>query len=76
MASLQERAREAADALREMGRHGIVPAHMARDPVVRELLRHVPDEATPQWFAWIRELLDELENTMRRLPPLRPEPPV
>lgn len=66
LASLQERARESTDALREMGRHGNALARMTLEPVSRELLRYRVDEETLERFARIQELLDQFENAMRR----------
>lgn len=66
LASLQERARESTDALREMGRHGNALAHMTQEPASRELLRYRVDEGTLERFARIQELLDQFENAMRR----------
>jgi hypothetical protein len=65
LASLQQRARDATDALREMGRHGIALARLTQQPVAREVLRQRSDEDTLERFARIRELLDRLEDAMR-----------
>jgi Ca-activated chloride channel family protein len=67
LASLQERAREATDAIREMGRHGIALARLTRQPAARQLLRHWVDKETLERFAKIRELLDQLEEATSRL---------
>ncbi len=66
LAALQERAKEATGALREIGRHGIALARMTQEPVARELLRHRADEDALARFARIRELLDHLEDAIRR----------
>ncbi len=66
LAALQERAIEATGALREIGRHGIALARLTQEPVARKLLRHCADEDAPAQFARIRELLDHLEDTIRR----------
>lgn len=65
LASLQERAREAMDALREMGRHAIALARVTQQPAARELLRQGTDDALER-FARIRELLDHLEDAIRK----------
>ena len=66
LAALQERAKEATGALREIGRHGIALARMTQEPVARELLRHRADDDALARFARIRELLDHLEDAIRR----------
>jgi hypothetical protein len=66
LTALQERAKEATGALREIGRHGIALARMTQEPVARELLRHRADEDALARFARIRELLDHLEDAIRR----------
>lgn len=65
LTSLQERTRQAMDALREMGRHGIGLARVTQQPAARELLRQRDDDALER-FARIRELLDHLEDAMHR----------
>lgn len=66
LASLQEHAREATDALREMGRHGIALARLTQEPVAREVLRQRSDGEAVERFARMRELLDHLEDAVRR----------
>ena len=63
---VQERAKEATGALREIGRHGIALARMTQEPVARELLRHRADDDALARFARIRELLDHLEDAIRQ----------
>jgi Ca-activated chloride channel family protein len=67
LTALQERAKEATGALREIGRHGIALARITQAPVARELLRHRADDGALARFARIRELLDHLEDGIRRL---------
>ena len=64
LALLQERAKEATGALREMGRLGIALARMTQEPVARELLRHRADEDILARFARIPELLEHLEDAI------------
>jgi Ca-activated chloride channel family protein len=60
LAILQERAQEATDVLREMGRHGTALARLTQKPVAREILRQPPDQDTLERFARIGELIDQL----------------
>jgi hypothetical protein len=66
LASLQERAREATEALREMGRHGVALALLTQEPVAREVLRQPSGDDTLERLARIRELLEHLEDALRR----------
>jgi hypothetical protein len=66
LASLQERAREATDALREMGRHGIALARLTQESGAREVLRPHSDGEILERFARMRELLDHLDDAVRR----------
>ena len=66
LASLQERAREATDALREMGRHGIALARLTQEPAAREVLRQRSDGEALERFARMRELLDYLDEAVRK----------
>jgi Ca-activated chloride channel family protein len=66
LASLQGRAREATDALREMGLHGTALARLTREPVAREVLRQRSDGEALERFARMRELLDHLDYALRR----------
>ncbi len=66
LASLQERAREATNALREMGRHGVALARLTQEPVAREVLRQPSGDDTLERLARIRELLDHLDDALRR----------
>lgn len=59
-------AKGATDVLREMGRHGITLARLNQEPVARKLLRHRADNDTLARFAQIRELLNRLEDAIRR----------
>ena len=58
--------REATDALREMGRHGIALARLTQEPVAREVLRQRSDAEALERFARMRELLDHLDDAVRR----------
>ncbi len=69
VASLQDHAQQATEAIREMGRHGIALARIADSPVAREVLR--PDQARDiremlERFARFRDLLDHLQDCARR----------
>jgi hypothetical protein len=64
--TLQERANEATDTLSEIVRHGIALARMLEKPVARELLRHRANDDPLERFVRIRELLEHLENAVRR----------
>jgi len=66
LAALQERAREATEALREMGRHGVALARLTQEPVARGVLRQPSGDGTLNRLAQIRELLDHLEDALRR----------
>jgi Ca-activated chloride channel family protein len=66
LASLQERAREATDALREMGRHGVALARLTQEPVAREMLQQPSSDDTLERLARIRDLLEYLEDALRR----------
>jgi Ca-activated chloride channel family protein len=66
LASLQGRAREAMDALREMARHGSALARLIRGPAARELLLPRSDDESVGRFARMRKLVDELEKALRR----------
>jgi hypothetical protein len=66
LTSLQKWAREATDALREMGRHGIALARLTQEPVAREVLRQRSDGEALERFARMRELLDHLDDALRR----------
>lgn len=66
LASLQERAREATEALREMGRHGVALARLTQEPVAREVLRQPSGDDTLEQLARIRKLLDHLDDALRR----------
>ncbi len=68
-ASLQDYARQATEALRELGRHAIALARMIEEPVAREILK--PDRAhdiqkSLERFARFRELLAHLQDAVRR----------
>ncbi|MBE7418622.1 MAG: VWA domain-containing protein [Ideonella sp.] len=66
LAPLHERAREATDALREMARHGTALARLTQEPVAREVLRQRFDGEALERFARMRELLDHLDDALRR----------
>jgi hypothetical protein len=66
LASLQEHARRATDALRDMGRHGVALARSAHDPIALEILRRSSPEETLERFARIPDLLDHLQDAIRR----------
>ena len=66
LASLQERAREATDALQQMGRHGVALARLTQEPAAREVLRQRSDGEDLERFARMRELLDHLDEAVRR----------
>ncbi len=66
LASLQERARAATEALREIGRHGVALARLTQEPVAREVLRQPSGDDTLERLARIRELLDHLDDALRR----------
>jgi len=66
LASLQERAREATDALQQMGRHGIALARLTQEPAAHEVLRQRSDGEALERFARMRELLDHLDEAVRR----------
>ncbi|QKS30672.1 MAG: VWA domain-containing protein [Candidatus Accumulibacter similis] len=66
LASLQERAREATDALQQMGRHGVALARLTQEPAAREVLRRRSDGEDLERFARMRELLDHLDEAVRR----------
>jgi hypothetical protein len=66
LASLQEHARIAMDMLRHMGRHGVALARSTHEPLSRELLRQRPDDEIVERFARIPDLLDHLEDAIRR----------
>ncbi len=66
LASLQRRARETTDLLREMGRHGIALARLAREPVAREIFRTPSDDDSLERLARIEDLLKHLEDALQR----------
>ncbi|MCP5320945.1 MAG: hypothetical protein H7A12_09005 [Pseudomonadales bacterium] len=66
LATLQERAREATDALQQMGRHGVALARLTEEPAAREVLRQRSDGEDLERFARMRELLDHLDDALRR----------
>jgi len=66
LASLQERARKALEALRAMGRHGVTLTRLGQKPAARQVLRRWPNDDMLRQFAGIPELLDHLEDALRR----------
>ena len=69
VASLQDHAQQATEAIREMGRHGNALARVTADRAGRDILR--PDQAhaveeTLQRVARFRDLLDHLQDCARR----------
>ena len=66
LASLQERAKDSTGALREIGRHGIALSRMTKEPVGRELFRHRADDDALARYARTRDLLDHIEDAIRR----------
>ncbi len=69
VASLQDYAQWATDALRELGRHGSTLARVIEEPVAREILKpgrvHDIQEALER-FSRFRELLAHLQDAVRR----------
>ncbi len=69
VASLQDYARQATDALRELGRHGGALARVIEEPVAREMLKpgrvHDTQEALER-FSRFRELLAHLQDAVCR----------
>ncbi len=65
LASLQEPARAATDALREMGLHGIALARLTQEAAARAMLRQRSDDEALQRFARMRMLLDHLDDALR-----------
>ncbi len=69
VASLQDYAQQATDALRELGRHGSALARVIEEPVAREILKpgrvHDIQEALER-FSRFRELLAHLQDAVRR----------
>jgi len=59
-------AKEATGVPREKRRHGIALARLTQELVARKLLRHRADDDTLARFAQIRELLNHLEDAIRR----------
>lgn len=66
LASLQERTREATDALQQIGHHGVALARLTQEPAAREVLRQQSDREALARLARIRELLDHLDEAVRR----------
>lgn len=69
VALLQDHARQATDAIREMGRHGIALAHITENPVAREVLQPGQSDAAREVlerFARFRDLLEHLQDCARR----------
>ncbi len=69
VASLQDYAQQATDALRELGRHGGALARVIEEPVAREMLKpdrvHDTQESLER-FSRFRELLAHLQDAVRR----------
>lgn len=65
LASLQQNAQEATDALREMARHGLALVRLTREPVAREVLRQRTDDEVLERFARISDLLEHLDDDVR-----------
>jgi Ca-activated chloride channel family protein len=70
IASLQDYAKQATEALREMGRHGIALAKATRGDLAREILRSGQAQAveeTLERLARFRDLLEHLYESVRKL---------
>ncbi len=65
MTSLHECAREATEAMREMGRHGVALVRLTQDPLAREVLPKPSGDDTLERLAQVRALLDHLEDAIR-----------
>ncbi|MBV6417433.1 MAG: hypothetical protein CMLOHMNK_02133 [Steroidobacteraceae bacterium] len=67
LASLQERARDAADTIRETGCHGAAPTRLTREPIMREGPHQPSSIDMPGRIVRIQELLDRIDDKLRQL---------